>query len=760
MLILLKWLKKFTKQKDFTLPLSKLNSLWDLGLDVLGAKNIGRGRPRHPYSQVGWVWLCVNTIIDVCNSIQLMLSTGDDEVIEAGPVYDFLFNNPEMKLTDLLSQTIGFYALFREVYWITIESKGIAPTKMLVVGPNQITPVPNRYGTVTEYRLMTNQGTVVPLFVDDVHVIKNFNPDNPYRGAGPMTAGELAISTSYQAEQFNESTIANGARLGVVLTAPAGVKLTEEEVRLLKAQFAQEHGGSSKAGKTFLASGGLDVKTVSQTMADLQMVDLSRHNANTICSLFGVPPEVAGLATEAQYSHGPATQRFILYCIAPILSIIADSINSGIIDKYKFQAGKNKAVPFSESKRTCSRQSLSSRLHYRQQKLKAIQSRKDVFAWFDIDSHPAIQEMLRLRAEKMMPYIDKGVPLNQIIDAGDLPFEHVPWGDDWWISMGQVPASYIMEGGIEAVTGPSVPEGEVEEGEGKSAVAKDIVVKKDDERQRLRIWRRWTSSWLRIENEYKSAMRVLFIRQRRELTEKLKKAYDEFGGKAVKDTDRIIARVVFDLQKENNKIKVINKTFFEKASELGIRQTLSEVAGLAGDGLDEAVKRTKLSPIQRRAIQTSAHKISKVNATTQTRVARQLRTGLEAGEGLNELTKRITDVLDGNRKRSQLIARTQTGGAVSTGRHAGMQTAGVELKSWLSARDKNVRPSHRAAETKYAAGIPLGQFFEVGSDRLMYPGDPSGSAAEIANCRCMELAVSAAGKSFDLDFYEKVNFEV
>ncbi len=118
-----------------------------------------------------------------------------------------------------------------------------------------------------------------------------------------------------------------------------------------------------------------------------------------------------------------------------------------------------------------------------------------------------------------------------------------------------------------------------------------------------------------------------------------------------------------------------------------------------------------------------------------------------------ELIPKGVSVFDFNRARAMRIARTQTAGAVGSGRHYGMKSAGVELKTWLSSRDKEVRDAHREAETKYAEGIPLEQPFEVDGEMLMYPGDPSGSAANIINCRCAELAKRAAGKSFDMEFY-------
>ena len=106
-----------------------------------------------------------------------------------------------------------------------------------------------------------------------------------------------------------------------------------------------------------------------------------------------------------------------------------------------------------------------------------------------------------------------------------------------------------------------------------------------------------------------------------------------------------------------------------------------------------------------------------------------------------------------NRARALRIARTQTAGAVSTGRHAGMVAAGCELKGWITSGDAEVRESHRDAGIKYARGIPVQEPFIVNGIALMYPGDPAGPPAEIVNCRCVSVARRARGKTINLDHY-------
>ena len=135
-----------------------------------------------------------------------------------------------------------------------------------------------------------------------------------------------------------------------------------------------------------------------------------------------------------------------------------------------------------------------------------------------------------------------------------------------------------------------------------------------------------------------------------------------------------------------------------------------------------------------------------------------MQNGLNAGEDINALSDRVKTELGSNRARALTIARTQTAGAISAGRQSAMTAAGVELKSWITSGDDLVRPAHKAAGIKYAAGIPVAQPFVVDDESLMQPGDPSGSAANIINCRCLAIARRAAGQTLGLDFYLQKTF--
>jgi HK97 family phage portal protein len=734
---------------------STLSRLWDMGLDL----NSGAAsRPTQPFSQSEWVFICVDVIVKTCRSIQMMLSTGADDIVESGPAYDLLLNNRQMPLTQFITETAGYLSLYRECYWVFADKDIETPTRILVCGPDQITPqIVN--GVLTGYLMILSDGRPTPLFIDDVWPIIDFNPAKDMRGVGPATAGKLAISAAYQAALFNEATLVNGGKLSGLITLPAGVKLDEDERRALIAQFESRHKGARNAGKWALMTGGADVKPLAQTLADLQMNDLRKFDATTICSLFGVPPEIVGLSTEAQFAHGPAQQRFLLNTIAPMLAYIAEQITLGILYRFRFKKNLHRSARPADAATYFGRcQSFKRLASFRTAAVKAAGMAADLFAWFAIEDHPTLQELSRSRTDQVLKYRDHGIPLNAIIDAYDLPFERQPWGDDWWIQPSLMPARWIQEGGAEMLTGPSLPEGKTDDSNEPAAAAPapaaaaeplEKSIEKSDARKR--IWKSWVNSFQPLERDYNAALRTYFVRQQRVVLDNLKAALNGIQ-KAIKSPD-IVIRVQFDLVRENGKLKMLHKTFFDRGINLGAAQSISEIQGASGDALKEAVKTAVNTPAVRSTLATSLLHIESVNRTTQKQIGKALTEGLAKEEGLPELTERIKDIYGskGNLPKAMRIARTETAAAVSAGRHEGFKAAGVELKGWLTSRDNLVRPEHRQAEADYAAGIPLDQPFRIANEWLRYPGDPAASAGNRVNCRCMVTSIRAAGKATPIE---------
>lgn len=94
--------------------------------------------------------------------------------------------------------------------------------------------------------------------------------------------------------------------------------------------------------------------------------------------------------------------------------------------------------------------------------------------------------------------------------------------------------------------------------------------------------------------------------------------------------------------------------------------------------------------------------------------------------------------------RSVTIARTESIRAVSAGQQRLWQQAvdeGRVLKNqlkreWLPTYDGKLRDSHAAIPSMNPDGVGLDEPFESPEGLIMFPGDPSASAANTINCRC------------------------
>jgi len=104
---------------------------------------------------------------------------------------------------------------------------------------------------------------------------------------------------------------------------------------------------------------------------------------------------------------------------------------------------------------------------------------------------------------------------------------------------------------------------------------------------------------------------------------------------------------------------------------------------------------------------------------------------------------------DGKQSRAQRIAATTTQTGFEAGQMSAMRELGAVGRKWLSTRDNRVRPGHLEADSE-GQTVRLDEPFMVSPragrpqearERLEFPGDPSGSPANVVNCRCTMLPI-------------------
>jgi hypothetical protein len=139
--------------------------------------------------------------------------------------------------------------------------------------------------------------------------------------------------------------------------------------------------------------------------------------------------------------------------------------------------------------------------------------------------------------------------------------------------------------------------------------------------------------------------------------------------------------------------------------------------------------------VQQFIAQTVALKVVAITDTTILKIKAIVSMGMEQGLSIVQISKMIDDLyLDQIiPNRSTVIARTEVIGASNSGnRYAALQT-GLKLeKEWIATRDERTRDSHEDLDGQTR------KMDEPYRNGLMFPGDPTGSAKEVIQCRCTE----------------------
>lgn len=127
----------------------------------------------------------------------------------------------------------------------------------------------------------------------------------------------------------------------------------------------------------------------------------------------------------------------------------------------------------------------------------------------------------------------------------------------------------------------------------------------------------------------------------------------------------------------------------------------------------------------------------KDRALLESKLTNQLVNGIVQGDSIKGIASRIRSVYESNLSDSIRIARTETTKVESSARmNVGKEADKMGFKvykKWIATEDERTRPAHQKADGQI---VPLDEPFDVGGEKLMYPGDDSGSGWNVINCRC------------------------
>lgn len=201
---------------------------------------------------------------------------------------------------------------------------------------NAVTPY--RRDGLTRYNIEF-QGGHLDLAQSEVIHVPGLGFDG-LRGLSPIgVVGRQSIGLDLAFAEYIGRMHANGAKPSGVLEIPPGI--SPDNFKRLKAQFLDEHGGLSNAGKTIFVDKDSKWTQVSLSPEDAQTLESRRFQVTDICRLFGVPPHMVG-ETDSSTSWGSGIEQlslgFLRFTIEPWLKRTEDEFQRKLFSGSRFYA--------------------------------------------------------------------------------------------------------------------------------------------------------------------------------------------------------------------------------------------------------------------------------------------------------------------------------------------------------------------------------------------------------------------------------------
>jgi len=124
-----------------------------------------------------------------------------------------------------------------------------------------------------------------------------------------------------------------------------------------------------------------------------------------------------------------------------------------------------------------------------------------------------------------------------------------------------------------------------------------------------------------------------------------------------------------------------------------------------------------------------------ITETTKKLVRKALQDGLDNGDTIRQVSKRVVEYTGMNKSRALMISRTETGMCAARAKELQTEDYPYEFETiWLHDHPRQPREWHLAMNMKR---VEFGkERFNVGGVLMKYPHDPNGGAINVINCKC------------------------
>jgi hypothetical protein len=264
---------------------------------------------------------------------------GDDlEVVEDHILLTALNGANSYMVGQALFKTTQIHLdLVGEAFWLK-ERNGVgAPVAFWPLPSNWVeaTPTPSSRSFRVSFRGW--QGRIPE---SEILWMAEPDPTNPYgRGSGMGRALGDELETDEYAAKHTRQLFFNRARPDLLVwpksQGPHDPGLAPDQVRRLEERWLDGHQGFWRAFKPFFVGKEIGVHEVSQSLQELQMIELRKQQRDMVVQMFGIPPELLGILTNSNRATIDAADfLFSRWVVTPRLEFLRAQLQERLVPEY------------------------------------------------------------------------------------------------------------------------------------------------------------------------------------------------------------------------------------------------------------------------------------------------------------------------------------------------------------------------------------------------------------------------------------------
>jgi HK97 family phage portal protein len=637
--------------------------------------------------------------------------------ITSHPILDLLSHpNSDMSYQDFIESVASFTLLYGNSYMYGIRAgKSGPPDEIWSLRPDRVDIVPNGQMIVRyDYRI---KEPATPLDAGDVGHTKYWSPDDDLYGLSPIEVAALMIDQTLAARKWNLSLLQNAGQPAGAWVVPTTMDKKSRDT--LEDKLNKKYAGSKNAGRIPVLDGGLKFQPTGIGPADMSYLDLLTHNAAGVANIYNLAPQIVGDTSASTYDN---FEQAVYGSYTEAIFPLADKVICGTLNRWLVpQYGKSSLY-----------------LGYDKQSVETIQS--------------VMQAQEGAKADRWTKiYTAGGCTLAQYQEK--IGIEPDPQGNVYRIKDTIIPADKLEDYAIQSMTAPAAPPKPLPEGTPPPGVTVDAdphpalpapakvpalpapkksikALDLSTDEQKSTYWKSIDASRDRLTDQAQAQLADFFDTQQKAVIKAVNNA-------ALPSTAQY--KVATALSNTKDQLKSTLLTIYKStAGDIGTQVSRELKTGLRyahKDAVQDFIDQFG-SDVLEYLLQLAGTKVKQINDTTLASIQSELSDGVAAGESIPSLAKRIDNLYLEQiiPNRSKTIARTEVTAASNYGSIQAAKQSGLKLtKVWLATPGSRTREDHAAADGQE---VGIDDTFDVGGEPLAYPGDPSGSAENVINCRC------------------------